>query len=286
MLVDICSICYNESLLLPTWIERWLSVPFVNKIYLVDGGSTDKSVEIAKSYDRVSCITIPWKNDFARQRNVACKLARAEWLIQPDIDEIPCGNLDMKCIPENLQKSEFNQIVLPYIKFYDWDKLWFFINGSTPRMENGFVYPGSKSTITIFRRGHLVGYQKNLHEMPVLSGQERSATLYTNNHISRLGIEFLVGHCDQLKHFQDARTNGITVEESMGLKRARYRLISDAVYDGKVYNKEWAIEAFKRHKDNDKSMIEELGAAQLKSFMNEHVILQDYDAKILWEKVK
>jgi len=104
-------------------------------------------------------------------------------------------------------------------------------------------------------------------------------------HLDNLKDDFFIGHCDQLKHFQESRRCGVSVEESMGLKRARYRLISDAVYDGKVYNKEWAIEAFKRHEDGDKGMMEDLGAAQLKSFMDEHVILSDYDATILWEKM-
>ena len=48
MLVDITSICYNEEVMIQAWIDSWLSVPFVNKIYLVDAGSTDKTLEIAK----------------------------------------------------------------------------------------------------------------------------------------------------------------------------------------------------------------------------------------------
>ena len=68
MKVDICSIMYNEEVMLPLWVESWLSVPWINKIYLIDGGSTDKSLEIARSYDRVDAMVVPWQNDFARQR--------------------------------------------------------------------------------------------------------------------------------------------------------------------------------------------------------------------------
>ena len=89
-------------MLLPIWIESWLSLPWVDKINLVDGGSTDDSVKIAKFYDRVNVVVVPWKNDFSRQRNIAIKMCKTDWIMQPDIDEIPCGNLDYNLIEHYL----------------------------------------------------------------------------------------------------------------------------------------------------------------------------------------
>ncbi len=282
--VDITSIMYNEEVLLPMWIEAWLAVPWINHIYLVDGGSTDRSVEIAKSYDRVSVIVVPWKNDFARQRNIAIKMAKSEWLIQPDIDEIPCGNanLDLSYV---MDSPGVNQIALPYVKFYDWNKLWFFKDANTPNISykhsgfsDGFVHLGEKSTLTIFQRSHLGGYYKSLHEMPFFNGVKVQANMAMGFPLETLGNLFLVGHYDQAKHFEQARRRGTSIELEMGLKRLRYRFISPATYDGKIYDLEWAKEAFEKYIGGDNSSVEELGAAQLKAFKDQHSILENYDA--------
>ena len=215
MKVDICSIMYNEELLLPLWIESWLSVPFINKIYLVDGGSTDRSLEIAKKYNRVQTMVVPWKNDFSRQRNIAIKMSKSNirWIFQPDIDEIPCGNKFSKIMNvfEDLEKGTSNQLVIPYVKFYDWNTLWFFKNPNiTPSFNQNMVnYAINKSTTTIFRKDHLLGYNKSLHEMPIYSGLERKNILsikkLQNVSLENLSEDFFIGHYDQAKHFYQSK---------------------------------------------------------------------------------
>ena len=280
--VDIASIMYNEEVLLPVWIESWLSIPFINKIYLVDGGSTDKSVEIAKKYgNRVSIITVPWKNDFARQRNIAIKLAKSNWVFQPDIDEIPCGTPNNNFL-NVLNSDTINEIIIPYLKFYNFVQLWFFNNGNTPRLDNGVVYFGDKSTTTIFKKSHLTGYSKSLHEMPIYSSERQRFFSRKVSTLGELEHEFFIGHYDQAKHFLQAKRNNTTVEYEMGLKRARYRLISDATYNGKTYTKDWAEKVLR---NNDVKALEELGDAQLASFENEHNRPFGYDAFELNNKI-
>jgi hypothetical protein len=276
---------YNEELLLPMWIKSWLDIPFINKIYLVDGGSTDKSVEIARSYDRVHVSMVRWKNDFARQRNMALRLSKSDvkWVFQPDIDEMPCGNISDIQLEE---LSHVNQYIIPYLKFYDWNKLWFFKNNHPTLYENTMVQlAANKSTTTIFSKRHLKGYMKSLHEMPMLSGEVRRKVVGSPLiGLSKLKNYFFMGHFDQAKHFEQARQNGTTVEYEMGLKRVRYRFISPATYDGVTYDQTWAYEAVK---PGNEAMIEELGRAQLKSFMDEHFLLPDYDATgLLNEHIK
>jgi glycosyltransferase involved in cell wall biosynthesis len=284
MKVDICSIMYNEEILLPLWIESWLRIPFINKIYLVDGGSTDRSVEIAKGYDRVQVMVVPWKNDFSRQRNIALKLSKSDiqWVFQPDIDELPCG--DLSSISAKDMGPHFNQYIIPYVKFYDWDTLWFFKN-NVPTLQDDMVYlAANKSTTTIFRKSHLRGYSKSLHEMPILNGEARSLAISSPKvELESLKDQFFMGHFDQTKHFEQARQNNTSVHFEMGMKRVRYRLISPAVYSGKTYDQEWAKRALNALENGDRSMIEELGKEQLKSFMDEHFILDDFDASGLFD---
>lgn len=272
---------YNEEVLLPMWLESWLSVPWINHIYLIDGGSVDKSFEIANLYSatkKVSVMIEPWKNNFARQRNIAIKLAQADYFMMPDIDEIPCGNLEGSIEPYKCSNGNYH---IPYLKFYDWKTLWFFNDGNTPRLDNGLWQFGNKYTMNVYKKGTISSFSNALHEGPVWDTEESRCSFGIKS-LTEPESMFIIGHYDQAKHFEQAKQNKTSVEFEMGMKRLRYRLISPATYDGKVYNNIWAkVALHKLDKLGDRSMIEELGAAQLKSFKNQHDILQNYDASVL-----
>src|SRR5438874_8217258 len=57
------------------------------EIIVVDSGSTDKTVEIAKSYG-AKVFVEPWKG-FAAQKNSALEKAQGEWILSLDADEVP-----------------------------------------------------------------------------------------------------------------------------------------------------------------------------------------------------
>lgn len=60
----------------------------VDEIVVVDTGSRDNTVKIAKSFDNnVRVFHHEWKNDFAEARNVSLSLARGEWILYMDADE-------------------------------------------------------------------------------------------------------------------------------------------------------------------------------------------------------
>ena len=61
------------------------SVSFADEIVVVDTGSTDRTVELARAYtDRV--LTAPWQG-FGRTKNFALDQARGEWVFSLDTDE-------------------------------------------------------------------------------------------------------------------------------------------------------------------------------------------------------
>ncbi|MGA9285197.1 MAG: glycosyltransferase family 2 protein [Solirubrobacteraceae bacterium] len=61
------------------------SVSFCDEVIVVDGGSTDRTVEIARAQG-ATVIENPWPG-FAAQRNVALDAARGTWVLELDADE-------------------------------------------------------------------------------------------------------------------------------------------------------------------------------------------------------
>lgn len=77
-----CLIVQDEQERLPGALD---SVAFCDEIVVVDGGSTDKTVEIARAAG-ARVIENPWPG-FAAQRNLALDAASCEWVLELDADE-------------------------------------------------------------------------------------------------------------------------------------------------------------------------------------------------------
>jgi Glycosyl transferase family 2 len=80
--VAACLVAQNEQERLAAALD---SVAFCDEVIVVDGGSTDRTVEIAERAG-ARVIENPWPG-FAAQRNVALDAARSEWILEIDADE-------------------------------------------------------------------------------------------------------------------------------------------------------------------------------------------------------
>lgn len=82
--LTLCMIARNEEALLPACLESVRGV--VDEIVLVDTGSTDRTIEIARLFG-AKVIEEPWADDFAHPRNTALSHATGDWVLQLDADE-------------------------------------------------------------------------------------------------------------------------------------------------------------------------------------------------------
>ena len=85
MALSVCIVCYNEE----KNIARTLSSVFevAEEIILVDSGSTDRTLEIARSYGpKVKIVVEPWRG-YVAQKNYALELCTQEWILSLDADE-------------------------------------------------------------------------------------------------------------------------------------------------------------------------------------------------------
>lgn len=96
MLLSIVMMIRNEEKYLDTTLKSLdpLMKNIKSEIIILDTGSTDRSVEIARKYtDKV--YFEKWNDNFAQMRNVSIGYAKGEWLLILDADEelLDCGKL-------------------------------------------------------------------------------------------------------------------------------------------------------------------------------------------------
>lgn len=91
-------------------------------IILVDSGSKDKTLEIAKKFKNVKIFSNPLK-DFSGQKNLAASIASYEWILNIDADERPTKELIGK-IHGLIIDNKINKYDLYEIRFreYKWGK--------------------------------------------------------------------------------------------------------------------------------------------------------------------
>jgi glycosyltransferase involved in cell wall biosynthesis len=82
--LSLCMIAKNEE----KQIARCLGSAknFVDEIIVVDTGSNDRTVEIAKQFG-AKVVSHEWKDDFSDARNVSLEHASGDWILVIDSDE-------------------------------------------------------------------------------------------------------------------------------------------------------------------------------------------------------
>jgi glycosyltransferase involved in cell wall biosynthesis len=118
--VSACLIVKNEEENLGRCLSSLLGA--VDEIVVVDTGSTDRTVEIAKKYGaRVGHFA--WVNDFAAARNAALDLATGDWVLSIDADEWLANDEARAFVQSEVQKAG-NVAFVPNIRLHSGNEYW------------------------------------------------------------------------------------------------------------------------------------------------------------------
>jgi glycosyltransferase involved in cell wall biosynthesis len=83
-MLSACLIVKNEEKNLPRCLRSIQAA--ADEIIIVDTGSTDRTVEIARQFD-AKVGFFEWRDDFAAARNASLDMATGDWILQIDADE-------------------------------------------------------------------------------------------------------------------------------------------------------------------------------------------------------
>lgn len=101
-MISLSMIVKNEERLLGSCLEA--ISPYVNQIVIVDTGSTDNTITIAKAYTR-DVFEYTWCDDFSAARNYSLSKAMYDWVLVLDADEIVLF-LDLLVLKREISQNE------------------------------------------------------------------------------------------------------------------------------------------------------------------------------------
>ncbi len=155
MKISACIATFNEE----NNIERCLSSikNLVDEIIIVDGGSTDRTVEIVKKF---KVVLIKTNNPliFHINKNKAIDEAKGEWILQLDADEVVTRELAREIKSKVTQNNEINGYWIPRLNFF----LKRFLT-------KGGQYPDY--TLRFYKNGKGRLPAKDVHEQAIIEGE-------------------------------------------------------------------------------------------------------------------
>lgn len=158
MKLSLCLAVYNEEKNLHYPLDS--AIDLVDEVVIVDGGSTDRTIEIAKSYGKkVKIINSDNPVMFHKNKQKAIEAAKGEWILQLDADEELTSDLrqEIKSIVGNDHR------VVP-VAYNIPRKNWFL----TGFLMKGGQYPDY--TIRLYKNGVAKFPCKDVHENVEVKG--------------------------------------------------------------------------------------------------------------------
>lgn len=147
--ISACMIVKNEEELLPDClasIKDW-----VHEIVIVDTGSSDRTIEIAKENGAV-VYEMEWKDDFAKARNYSISKATEDWIFIIDADERVAPG-DGQAVRQMLAETKYDVVAVDVL------------NVRGPEGIIGGRSPG----LRFFRRSYKPSYVQSVHNKAVIA---------------------------------------------------------------------------------------------------------------------
>lgn len=165
----------NEEENISTCID---SLSFVNEIIVIDDFSSDKTAELAKKKGAV-VIKHPLNNDFSQSRNFGMKIAKNDWILFLDADELISDKLQ-KSILEAVTDTTYTSYFLPRRDFF-WGK----------ELQYGETVTARRTGINRLMKKGSGEWKGSVHEIFMSTGKSKTLKGFINHYPHQTIITFL-----------------------------------------------------------------------------------------------
>ncbi len=212
---------YNEEENLPKCLESVKGL--ADEIVIVDGGSRDKTLDIAKEFEaKIIKTTNP--QIFHVNKNKAIDAASGDWILQLDADEVVPEQLSLEVRKVISSKSDINGYWISRKNFF----LGRFLT-------KGGQYPDL--TLRLYRRGFGRLPAKDVHEQAVVQGQVG----YLKNDLLHVRDKSFSSYMERFNRYTD-----LLAEQLKG-DRIKLNLVSGVNYI-LIKPLMWFLKAYLRHR--------------------------------------
>jgi len=162
--LSLCMIVKNEQTVLVECLKSVRDV--VDEMIIVDTGSTDKTIDIARAFG-AKVFEFPWTDDFSAARNQSLAQATGNWILVLDADEVISGLDHQRLLATintgNRRTAAFAMVTRNYLE-KSGTAGWTKNDGRYPQEEKGAGWFGS-SKVRLFRNNSLVRFENPVHEL-------------------------------------------------------------------------------------------------------------------------
>ncbi len=171
MKLSLCVAVFNEAKNIHYPMD--CAIDIVDEVIIVDGGSTDRTVEIAKSYGKkVKIIISENPTMFHKNKQKAIEAAKGEWILQLDADEELSSELKEEIVKlihgsivKKTMKQSNNETITDPVAYWIPRKNWFL----TGFLMKGGQYPDY--TIRLYKNGVAKFPCQDVHENVEIKGE-------------------------------------------------------------------------------------------------------------------
>ncbi len=159
--ISFCTIAKNEERFIGRCIDSLYGI--ADEIIVVDTGSTDRTVEIAKAHG-AQIRYFEWIGDFSAAKNFAIDQTSGDWIIFLDADEYFTDERAAKTVRETIEKQHSNPNI---------DGLYHAIRSFTQEGGAAVQPDATRSFNTrVFRHSPNIRYRNAIHEQIVRDGKD------------------------------------------------------------------------------------------------------------------
>lgn len=215
MKISACMIVKNEELNITKCINSYQQ--YVNEIIVVDTGSTDATVQVAKGLG-AKVFFFCWNNDFSQAKNFALKKTKGDWIIFLDADEY-FAPADLRSIISQADQEGFEAIMceLKNIEANDEQQVL-----------------DSMQHIRIFKSNGLIKYTNSIHEGLQKADKKPLHCKVIAPEVLRI---FHTGYSSKLREDKAKRNLAMLLKEAKIGKKGLEHYISDCYFAQRDFEK-------------------------------------------------